>query len=50
MWERTIAVFHADHGLSLGEYGVAGKGELFDAMAPFPALSKEATSARATLL
>ena len=24
-WEATIALFHGDHGLSLGEYGVAGK-------------------------
>ena len=29
-WERTIIVFHGDHGLSLGEYGVTGKGKLLD--------------------
>lgn len=30
LWEHTIVCFHADHGLSLGEYGVAGKGKLLD--------------------
>ena len=29
-WARTVVVFHGDHGLSLGEYGVAGKGKLLD--------------------
>ena len=29
-WERTIALFHGDHGLSLGEYGCVGKGKLLD--------------------
>ena len=30
VWEQTVVVFHGDHGLSLGEYGVWGKGKLLD--------------------
>ena len=37
-WERTVVVFHGDHGLSLGEYGVAGKGKLLDVDTRVPLL------------
>lgn len=30
LWTSTIVCFHGDHGLSLGEYGVTGKGKLLD--------------------
>ena len=30
MWDSTVIVVHADHGLSVGEFGVRGKGKLLD--------------------
>ena len=38
-WNSTIFIFHADHGVSLGEYGTIEKGKLLGATsAPGPHL------------
>lgn len=36
--ERTLVVFHADHGLSLGEFGSTGKGKLLEVDTRVPLL------------
>jgi len=46
----TVVVFHGDHGLSGGEYGVSGKGKLLDVDTRVPLLIKLATAIDAAQL
>ena len=46
----TVVVFHGDHGLSGGEYGVSGKGKLLDVDTRVPLLLKLAPAANAVQL
>lgn len=42
--ENTIIAFGSDHGLLLGEYGMGGKGLLYDLSAKFPCLVYDPTA------
>lgn len=36
LWRTTVIIFGSDHGLLMGEYGMGGKGLLYDLTARFP--------------
>ena len=43
--QHTVLIFGSDHGLLLGEYGMGGKGLLFDLTAKFPCFVHDPTAA-----
>jgi arylsulfatase A-like enzyme len=44
LWEDTTVIFTADHGDHMGNYGLTGKGDMYDPSAKIPLLIKPAHS------